>query len=149
MLRISRKKACQLIENIQEIMVKREMLESYFDLEDTNDDFKKIETEVDITGISNGFIAEVLHTILGYNVEVYGDVEKLFKCPCCGLRTLSEQYNVEEGTGYDICPYCNWEDDGTTDINVYTSINRGSIKDYRNKLKMDTNRFYISKWYKD
>ncbi|MDE5781345.1 MAG: hypothetical protein K2I03_07670 [Lachnospiraceae bacterium] len=42
------------------------------------------------------------------------------------LIILTEEYNLDEGTGYDICPYCNWEDDGSTDINVYRSVNRGS-----------------------
>jgi len=29
-----------------------------------------------------------------------------YACPCCGCRTL-----LERG-GYEICPVCNWEDDG-------------------------------------
>ena len=59
---------------------------------------------------------------------------ELFPCPCCGLRTLTETFNPSEGTGYDICPFCNWEDDGTTDIKKYRSINKGSIEDYRKKI---------------
>jgi|SRR5271157_4662619 len=31
-----------------------------------------------------------------------------FQCPCCNYFTLSEV------GGYDICPVCFWEDDGTT-----------------------------------
>ena len=101
---------------------------------------------MDVQVISNGFLAEILCMILGYDIEIYGEVEALFPCPCCGLRTLTEEYNVQEGTGYDICPYCNWEDDGTSDINEYRSINRGSIKDYRNKIKENFNKYYINKW---
>jgi len=32
---------------------------------------------------------------------------KMFKCPCCGFLTLSEQ---PPGT-FEICPVCHWEDD--------------------------------------
>ena len=30
----------------------------------------------------------------------------LYRCPCCGCRTLTER------AGYEICPVCSWEDDG-------------------------------------
>jgi Cysteine-rich CPCC len=32
---------------------------------------------------------------------------ELFQCPCCDFFTLDER------AGYDICPVCFWEDDGT------------------------------------
>lgn len=64
------------------------------------------------------------------------------------FKTLTERFNPEEGTGYDICPYCNWEDDGTTDIESYRSINKGSILDYRNKINANFNKYYINKWLK-
>jgi len=32
-------------------------------------------------------------------------MSKLFACPCCGARTLSERNT------YEICSQCNWEDD--------------------------------------
>lgn len=32
-----------------------------------------------------------------------------YQCPCCGYYTL------DEPASYDICPICNWEDDGTID----------------------------------
>lgn len=38
-----------------------------------------------------------------------GEVEPLLPCPCCRYLTL------EELGGYDICPVCFWEDDGTDD----------------------------------
>lgn len=61
----------------------------------------------------------------------------LLPCPCCGAHTLTERYDLLQGTGYDICSFCDWEDDGTTDIHAYQSINRGSIADYRKRLGMD------------
>ena len=33
----------------------------------------------------------------------------IYACPCCGYPTLHER------GGYDICPLCNWEDDGQDD----------------------------------
>lgn len=62
---------------------------------------------------------------------------KLYKCPCCGYNTLTEEYNPKNGTGYDICPLCGWEDDGTIDVNSVRSINGGSISDYRKRLSLN------------
>jgi hypothetical protein len=31
------------------------------------------------------------------------------RCPCCGFKTLDER------GGFEICPVCNWEDDGQDD----------------------------------
>ena len=89
-------------------------------------------------------MSSLIETITGHKVEVTGEVEELFKCPCCGYNTLTEIFNQEEGTGYDICPLCGWEDDGTTDINEYRAINNGSIADYRQKLSSKG----INKWIK-
>ncbi len=145
MVRISRKSAIKLLSAIRKVSEANIDLKQYFEY----NFLEKTETELDIEvqGVSNGFLSEILGMIIGQNIEVYGDVERLFPCPCCGLRTLTEEYNLDKGTGYDICPYCNWEDDGTTDVNVYTSINRGSITDYRNRIKENYNKYYINKWF--
>jgi hypothetical protein len=50
------------------------------------------------------------------------------KCPICG------KYEFSDNCCFDICPFCGWEDDGTTDINSVRSINGGSIAEYRKKL---------------
>ena len=99
-----------------------------------------------VYGISNEYLSSLVETITGCKVEVTGEVEELYKCPCCGYNTLTEKFNIDEGTGYDICPFCGWEDDGTTDINEYRSINRGSMTDYRKKIT--ANRI-INKWQKN
>lgn len=99
-----------------------------------------------IYGVSNGFLAQLIETITGITVKVEGEVERLYECPCCGYKTLSEKYDSIEGTGYDICPYCGWEDDGTTDIEIIRSINHGSIQEYRNRMETDKNTYYINKW---
>jgi len=56
---------------------------------------------VDLSGTSNGFLSEVIHTIIGYEVEVCGEVEEQFPCPCCGFKTLTERFNPKEGTDYE------------------------------------------------
>ena len=97
-----------------------------------------------IHGISNEYLSDLVEMITGTRVHVRGEVEDLYKCPCCGYKTLSEKNNVDESTGYDICPYCGWEDDGTIDIDKYRSINKGSINDYRHELSAKQ----FSKWLK-
>lgn len=142
---ITRENAYRLMKLIRDIISKEDLsiyLEDYSKEEQT-------ELETNLLGTSNGFLSEIIYTITGYEVEVHGEIEDLFPCPCCGFKTLTECYDPKEGTGYDICPYCNWEDDGTTDINSYRSINRGSILDYRNKINANPNRYYLNKWLKE
>ena len=99
-----------------------------------------------IYGISNEYLSDFIEMVTGNKVEVIGEVEELYKCPCCGYNTLNEVYNSDEGTGYDICPLCGWEDDGTTKIDEYRSINKGSITDYRKKLSANN---VTNKWLKN
>lgn len=144
--KLSRKKAYKLI---REIRSKTDQIDLLQYVDDIDGDFSEEEKyELDLAGISNGFLSELICTLTGYKVEVYGEVEKLYPCPCCGYRTLTERYDSKEGTGYDICPYCNWEDDGTVVIDVARSINKGSILDYRERLRRETNKYYIEKWLK-
>ena len=143
---ISREKAIQLISEIRDVVERKVELSKYYGSAFLESNEEKTELEIEIQGVSNGFLSEILCAITGYDIEVCGEVEKLFPCPCCGLRTLIEIYDLSEGTGYDICPYCNWEDDGTTDIKDYRAINRGSIEDYRNKIQKNHNKYYINKW---
>lgn len=107
-----------------------------------------------IYGVSNEFLSDFIETLTGNKVCVTGDVEDLYICPCCGFKTLTEEYNENIGTGYDICPLCGWEDDGTTDINSVRSINGGSIAEYRKKLSqksisnkwINESNFFIQTW---
>ena len=108
--------------------------------------FDKIKYE--LTGFSNGFLSEFYLTLTGEKFEVIGETQKLFSCPCCGFQTLSEIYDVQKGTGYDICRYCQWGDDGTVDVNKSRSVNRGSISDYRQHILENSNFFYKGKWLK-
>ncbi|MCG7410901.1 hypothetical protein MH117_26315 [Paenibacillus sp. ACRRX] len=144
MKNISRENTFKLICSVRDIVEKEIGLPKYFE-----EDSSKINmelSEVDFQGVSNGFLSEIVYAITGYEVEVIGEVEELFSCPCCGFKTLTELYDRIEGTGYEICPYCNWQDDGTSDINSYRSINKGSIVDYRNELRINSNKYYTNKW---
>lgn len=144
---ISRKNAIRLIGAIRDIVEKKQELSEYFDSDFLESNEEQTDLETYMQGVTNGFISEIIRAVTGYEIEVCGEVERLFPCPCCGLRTLTEIYDANEGTGYDICPYCNWEDDGTTEINVYRSINKGSIEDYRNNMQANSNKYFINKWF--
>lgn len=143
-INLSRNNAYKLIKLV------RDMVEKEINLSECLPDNTNMEkTEVSLQGISNGFLSEIIHTITGYEVEVFGEVEELYPCPCCGFKTLTEYFDAKEGTGYDICPYCHWEDDGTTETKSYRSINKGSIEDYRKKMRANFNKYYISKWIRE
>ena len=131
-LAMSREKAYELLELIHNKVNTEIDLSQFLDPDVLNEE---IDSEVNFVGVSNGFLSELIHTITGYEIEIHGEVEELIPCPCCGFKTLTEYFNPKEGTGDDICPYCKWEDDGTTDIDRYCSINRGSISDYRKEIK--------------
>lgn len=143
-LTIKREKAFELIEEIRGFVNKTDLAKYLGEIKE-----EQTELEIDLLGVSNGFLSEIIHTITGYYVEVCGEVEDLFPCPCCGYKTLTECYNPKEGTGYDICPYCNWEDDGTTDINIYRSVNKGTMLEYRYKIHANPNKYYQNKWLKN
>lgn len=148
MKNISREKAIKLISDIRDIIDEEIDFTKYFGEKFEENSIEQNELDTEVIGVTNGFLSEILCIITGYHVEVCGEVDKLFPCPCCGLKTLTEIFNSEEGTGYDICPYCNWEDDGTTEINVYRSINQGSIEDYRKNILANENKYYINKWFR-
>ncbi|MDK8193128.1 CPCC family cysteine-rich protein [Paenibacillus sp. UMB7766-LJ446] len=144
MRNISREKCFELISSVRDLVEKEIDLPKYFEEGSSNINMEL--SEVDLQGVSNGYLSEIVYAITGYEVEVIGEVEELFPCPCCGLKTLTELYDKTAGTGYDICPYCEWQDDGTTDINSYRSINKGSIANYLNKLRINPNKYYKNKW---
>lgn len=78
-------------------------------------------TKEDFIFWSNNALLDALQTY-GHNVdEVTGKLE-VFSCPCCGADTLPER------NGWDICPVCWWEDDGTDNDDAslyYSGPNKG------------------------
>lgn len=83
-------------------------------------------------GVTNYYLTEKYSAITGSQIEVKGENEYLEICPCCGYRTIKER------GWYEICPVCYWEDDGSNDVNRYSSPNHISIHDYRMKeMRLD------------
>lgn len=105
---MSREKAYELLELIHnKVNTEIDMLQ-FLDPDVINEE--DINPDINFIGISNGFLSELIRTITRCEIEIYEEVEKLYPCPCCGFRTLTESFNPKEGTGYDICLYCKWED---------------------------------------
>ena len=50
---------------------------------------------------------------------------RLTVCPVCGNETFDD---------YFVCPHCGWENDGTKDVDEFSSANNSTIKNYRNNL---------------
>lgn len=147
--KISRNDVISTIYNYRMEFISKDQLISSLDYETQNLEsgvFDKIKYE--LIGCSNGFLSEFYLTLTGERVEVIGETQRLFSCPCCGFQTLLEVYDTQEGTGYDICRYCQWEDDGTFEVSRHSSINRGRISDYRQYILENRNFFYKNKWLK-
>lgn len=70
-------------------------------------------------GVTNEYLSKVVSKLLKRKVEVLGEVEKLYMCPCCGYLTLKQRGN------YYICPVCLWEDSGDNDLYRASSVNNG------------------------
>ena len=138
-MELKREEVARLIDYIRTKIAENEELSSILNVDN--------EYEVNdlVYGITNEYLSSLIETISGNRIEVIGEVEELYKCPCCGYNTLTEEFNKSKGTGYDICPLCGWEDDGTTDIDEYRSINKGSINDYRKKIATNS---ITNKWLK-
>jgi hypothetical protein len=78
----------------------------------------------DYKGVSNEFLEFNLEKLHFQNITIVGEVESLHPCPCCAYKTL-------DGQSYSICKICLWEDDGTTQDDIYSSPNHSTLADYR------------------
>ena len=97
-------------------------------------------------GVNNGFLSAVCEAIYGLRVEVIGTQTALLPCPCCHRRTMHELFNTEQGTGYEICEHCGWEDDGTSDEQESSSVNGGPMTEYRERVAKERNYYDQEKW---
>ncbi len=77
-------------------------------------------------GVTNEYLSERLARITKQVVKVNGEAEQLLDCPCCQYQTLQTR------SMYDICPVCNWEDDGTNNIDEYSSPNHMTLAEGKN-----------------
>ena len=138
-MKITRAKAAEYLTQFRSLMPPdKELLEASLkdDLE-----FKQYldsEASAALIGVTNEFIAAWFSLISGDVVEIDGDVEEMHKCPCCGFLTLTEP---SENSSYEICRFCNWQNDGTTDQTIYKGINKGSMLDYRSRRMGFPNQF--------
>ncbi len=74
-------------------------------------------------GVKNDYIRQYLKKINHKEYELVGKPENLFKCPCCNYLTL------ELKSEYDICSVCYWEDDGSSDLEKYSPVNRLTLQE--------------------
>jgi len=149
-MKIARLKVFELIAKCRLMLVDQKKIEEFlddyhYDASNMDDDLVKAISEC-YQGVSNGYLSEIYESIMGEIVEVIGEVSELYLCPCCKRKTLTECYDVDEGTGYDICPYCNWEDDGTKNIELSSGVNKGSIKEYRERIQQNPSYYFREKW---
>jgi hypothetical protein len=97
-------------------------------------------------GVGNGFLSQVYEAITGLTAQVVGAPDARFRCPCCNRHTLDEPGNVQDGPAYDICDHRNWEDDGTAYETKRSSVNHGSMAEYRERMRVDVNYYTRDKW---
>lgn len=74
-------------------------------------------------GVRNDFLSQEIFDLTGITVQVEGLEEELYKCPCCGFKTLKTKGE------YEICRVCSWEDDGNRDPDSYSSANRDTLSE--------------------
>lgn len=75
-------------------------------------------------GVTNEYLQSRLRRC-GALEEVIGEPEDLIPCECCGYRTLPER------GGFDICPVCFWEDDGSSDLDRVSPANHRTLRTAR------------------
>lgn len=85
----------------------------------------EVACELSYSQFSNERLQVMVSEILKKPVTVEGIISPsiLFKCPCCGKTTLSCRGE------YDICPNCNWEDDGNDNEDKYSLPNHMTLKE--------------------
>jgi hypothetical protein len=141
---LHRTDAIRLISQAREAVCERSRLQAFVDDYAAGSVFEALLDAY--AGVSNGFLSQACEAISGTRYLVVGDPEIRYKCPCCNRLTLSEEYNQEAGTGYDVCDYCGWEDDGTTDDSVISSVNHGTMCEYRERVADEANEACCEKW---
>jgi len=88
---------------------------------------------VDLEITSNQYLKKVLSDKLNLQVEIIGDGKTRIACPCCGYKTVINDY--------DICKVCFWKYDGNNDENKYSSVNHMTLRDAMNNY----NKFGVVK----
>jgi hypothetical protein len=136
--------AIRMISRVREVVCESTVLQEILDDYGAVTIFDALREEY--AAVSNGFLSQVCEAISGETMEVIGEPEDRFRCPCCQRKTLGERYDAAIGAGYEVCGYCGWEDDGTRDEREHSGVNRGSMVEYRERLGKESNYYACEKW---
>ncbi|MFO0592871.1 MAG: CPCC family cysteine-rich protein [Polyangiaceae bacterium] len=142
--KISRADAVRLIARAREAVCEPAHLQDVIDDWQEPNPFEALLQEY--AGVTNGFLSQVVSAICATRIEVVGKPEERLPCPCCQRKTLTEVFDLDDGTGFDICDYCGWEDDGTKDPAAGSGPNHGSMLEYRERIAANPDSYACEKW---
>lgn len=72
-------------------------------------------------GVKNEYLEKELEKVYHKKIRVEGTPTTLFPCPCCDYKSLTDRGE------YSICKVCFWEDDGNTNLQKYSSVNKMTL----------------------
>ena len=78
-------------------------------------------------GVCNSWLQRMLSKFFKADgqVEIIGEPEEMLKCLCCGYLTIQQR------GGYEICPVCFWEDDGSQELDQTSGPNHMTLREAR------------------
>ncbi|MHC8380126.1 CPCC family cysteine-rich protein [Pseudomonas sp. LB3P14] len=91
-------------------------------------------------GVTNSHISKSMIKMGLGEYEVFGIIEPLEACPCCGYRTLFSRAN------YEICDLCKWEDNGVVDPEQYSGPNHMTLGEAKEIFVKNMNILPLEKW---
>lgn len=91
--------------------------------------------KIEMRFVKNSYIQGILSKHFSAKVIVVGNEPKLYRCYCCGYKTL------EERGGYDICEVCYWEDTGSNEEERHSGPNHMTLKEGKRNFR----KFGVSK----
>ncbi|WP_426237638.1 CPCC family cysteine-rich protein [Pseudomonas sp. TWP3-2] len=106
------------------------------------DELLRIALNSNLKGVTNTYLAEKLSSLNLGEYNVYGQVELLESCPCCGYLTLSSHGS------YDICDLCQWEDDCTLSLDTYSGPNHMTLGEAKKNFLKIGQELQLGKWVK-
>lgn len=118
------------------------------DGEGSYEDLVLDKTNHDLIGAPKPFLEMLAQLLTGIELDVDPSetIPNAYACPCCGAISLFKDEGEEDEVSYDICVVCRWEDDGTIDILSRSSVNRGTMKEYRNALAENIDNVTKARW---
>ena len=74
-------------------------------------------------GVRNSWLQAKLSEMGVDPVKIVGEPEQMLECRCCGYLTLRGR------RGYEICPVCFWEDDGSEELDRPSAPNHMTLRE--------------------